>query len=368
MQIGGAPVTDSETTTLVAMKATCSRFPDPTRLSSLMLNQSGLIWGIKGTPPWLEVPRDRLLGMEARSHPESSSTGRLVAHTTKGDVYFDASDCSPEGIATSLRKAGFGAPWAEASACWKCGSSLVQTARFCPDCGTDQAARPDVTSQPQTPFGAPLGATRSELPAAPIAVAPAAASVGDRVALGNEFTGWALAIGPIVGLVGAAALATRIGTATAISVAWFIYIGVNTLFLWWDSVALNRRGLSSPSGALGFFLIPLYLFARQRRLGRTQVLLGVWIVAFLTTVVFQTTVVGDAGGIQLNTTRLASQIQQKAGASVPGGVVVSCPSETSAHVGQVFQCIITANADQSTYVANVTVENSSGDVVWQVQP
>lgn len=264
--------------------------------------------------------------------------------------------------------------------CPTCGSGRPEGAKFCPSCGTEvEYGTPFAPPPPQPPPGwdrpagawGSVGAPASTAPAppAPASAVPASA-VGQPVAIGNELSGWAVALAPLVGLAVSAVIASQAGVGAAVTAGWVVFLGVNCLLTWWDHSVLKRQGVSGVPWVWALFLMPVYLYRRQKHLARGQLLMGVWFVAFVLSIVLQSSVLNAAAShsVSIDTAKLEQEIQAKAGAQVVGGATVSCPAENSVHQGSTFQCILTANSDGSTVLVNVTVENNNGDVIWQVEP
>lgn len=199
---------------------------------------------------------------------------------------------------------------------------------------------------------------------------PPPAGLGDNLVAGNELSGWAVAVGPLLGLAVSALIAANSGVGAAVTAGWLVYLAVNALLVWWDATVLHRRGVKDIPWLSALILMPAYLYSRQKRLGRSQSLMGVWIVAFVLSVALQSSVINTAAAhrlVQLDTAALEQQIESGTASRIPGGDTVSCPSETL-HQGMTFQCVLTATSDGSTAFVNVTVENNNGDVIWRVVP
>jgi hypothetical protein len=213
-----------------------------------------------------------------------------------------------------------------------------------------------------SPWGVP-----ATPPPTPPPTAPPSPTLGDQVLGGEEVSGWAAAVAPLIGLAISAAVAAVSGVAVALVAGWVVYFVVNTLVARWDAKVLARKGLKAP-WSWAIVIMPVYLFKRQKLLLRHQLLTVVWVVTFILTVILQSSVLNGAASrnLTLDQGALQQQIVAKADETVAGGVTASCPSETL-HQGETFQCVLTAIADGSTAIVNVTVQNNSGDLVWQVQ-
>lgn len=125
--------------------------------------------------------------------------------------------------------------------------------------------------------------------------------------------------------------------------------------------AITTRESTTVLAVAAFLLAPLYVFLRQRRLGRSQLpLLGYLAVAAVMTVL--PIVVGAANVI--DEPRLERQIEAWVRDSFDTHVRVDCPAGQPARSGHRFLCRV----DDGMGGANVRVEvlNRAGDVEWIV--
>ena len=186
---------------------------------------------------------------------------------------------------------------------------------------------------------------------------------------GNELSAWTVAVAPFLGLLVSAAIASQAGASVADTAGWVVYAALNTLVVWWDKSSLRRLNLPSPPWGWGIFLMPVYLWKRQRTLGRLSLPVLIWVASFLATAFLQSTVLNGAAAsqrLQLNAGVLEQQIQQRVESKISSPVTVACPAETL-HKGLQFQCLVTVSSDGSTAIAAVTVQNNAGFLIWQIQ-
>lgn len=71
-------------------------------------------------------------------------------------------------------------------------------------------------------------------------------------------------------------------------------------------------------------------------------------------------------GTVLERAKLQSDIAQWVRQKTGSAVTVNCPQDPSMSPGSKWDCLLTA-PDGSTAVADVTVQDRQGDVIWQVQ-
>jgi len=181
-------------------------------------------------------------------------------------------------------------------------------------------------------------------------------------ALDNSFA-WALAFAPLLLVFMSGLLASIAGT-SASALAVLAAVGLNVTLSVQDARRVRAAGYFV-STTLAVFLIPVYLFRRQGRLRQNYAIPIVWCVCFFVSL-------GGAGiientvGVQLNTGVVEHEIQAGVQRQHGMSVTVDCPSSVSIRTGESFQCVVMA-ADGSTTLADVTVQNGQGDVVWRVR-
>jgi len=347
----------------------------------------GIVWGLPGGPPeTVRIPWGDMQNVEVTGGFSGSDRySRLVVHCPDRSYRFDVGDLSGQALVqkmkpvtdglsafTRLKVTTPGPNWefsrAAPSFCAQCGVPLVPGSNFCPTCGTPIAAGHG-TGQPEAiranpPNVAGRGNTGS------FRVPGMGGNPAPQVSASDEPTAWLVAIAPLIGLASCAIIAENTGAEVAVGISWVVFVVINTLLIIWDRSALKAKGLRLTSLAAAYFLVPAYLFKRQSLLGRTSVVPVVWIVCFLATVLLDGPVTGFAAehsNVQLDMNKVQQSILTKVNPDIPGGATVKCPSHEPSTPGLTFTCVITANADQSTAFADVTVENGPGDIVWQVR-
>jgi hypothetical protein len=360
----------------ISYECRCSRAEDPKRRTSLMATDAGVIWGLRGTDAWIVIPWEAITDLRPVGVAGTLGLGRLEVVTDSATYVFDVADRTYAEMVTLvdplLHPSESDGKWAAEpgslapSICSSCGAPM-SGARFCGSCGVENTP---AAVQPSVEAGVPFssgGISRTTAP--PGGTPQPVATAGAQVVAGNEISGWAVALAPIIGLVAAALFATQVGAGPALGAGLIIYVLVNCLLIWWDTVTLKRIGITDAPWVAALVLMPYYLYARQKKVQRPQSLVALWTVAFVVFIALQTTVVNAAGGAKgtnLSSGALEQLIKNKFNTRVPGGITVNCPTEDNVHKGDHFQCLITANADtSSTLAVNVTVENNSGYVIFQ---
>jgi hypothetical protein len=131
---------------------------------------------------------------------------------------------------------------------------------------------------------------------------------------------------------------------------------------------LDRRQLRAAgvtvSPWLGFFLAPVYLYQRAKRLNQTQwpaITWGAALVLSLGVYAFG----ANAIGAQVSTAKTESAITEwLVGKGYPDASV-SCPSVVLNKPGATFDCVANSLALNGTII-QVTIQNTAGDIVWKV--
>lgn len=165
---------------------------------------------------------------------------------------------------------------------------------------------------------------------------------------------WLLAGAPLLLLaIDAAFLYSGYSEGTAVS--WIVAVAVNVGICAWDSRYLKSRGHDLSAG-LAVVLVPLYLWARSRKLDLSQAPLAAWLAAFVVSITG--TLALGAHFVTLNMPMVRSGIEQWAQRQgAPGDV--SCPSRTVYAVHDSFTCSV------GSMQLLVTVENSNGYITWE---
>jgi Domain of unknown function (DUF4333)/Protein of unknown function (DUF2510) len=188
---------------------------------------------------------------------------------------------------------------------------------------------------------------------------------------------WAVAASPLV-LLGVAALVSVL-TAPGSSVSQCLLAGdvMAAVFSIFAAVRDARalRAAAEPVGAgLAWWclLVPwAYLIARAvkrtRKSGTDWGIFSAGVIAWLVVIVIAVPVTSSAGtsGETFNQAQVQSQIASGITAKTGESVTVACPQDPPLNPGSTFQCVATA-ADGSTVAVNVTIQDTSGDYIWQV--
>lgn len=171
---------------------------------------------------------------------------------------------------------------------------------------------------------------------------------------------WALAFTPLLYLLVDAALG---GTSPQSAAGWGLLVAlvVNSTLVIFDRRRLPEA--AKPNLWLGLALIPVYLFQRASRLRQTMVIPMVWCAAFAVALVLPlATGVGTHTDTHAVEQSIESGIQDQLGLTV----TADCPDGIAVQPGSTFQCVVKA-VDGTTAIADVTIQNSAGDVVWQIR-
>ena len=187
---------------------------------------------------------------------------------------------------------------------------------------------------------------------------------------------WTVALMPLV-MLGVAILAAAAEGPDG-SISGYVLLGavvasVSAIFAAWrDTRALRAAGEPVDGAqALWCLLTPLaYLVARAVvRTGKRNAdwgLLGASLAAWLLVIVISAPVIDSV--VTENTVFNQPQVQAQiaSGIEAKSGVAVSvnCPADPPMNPGSQFQCIATA-ADGSTTLVTVTIQDRSGDYLWQ---
>jgi len=142
-------------------------------------------------------------------------------------------------------------------------------------------------------------------------------------------------------------------------IALLLNIGITV----WDNSRLKSAGYPSLMG-WAVFLIPVYLYKRQKTTGQPIAPWLVWVGAFAlswASIAILPGLVGvpiDQGKVESGIT---SWVADKTGIPV-SSIRTSCPNP-AAKPGETFLCTVTGGGETAN--VQVTVENSNGDVTWQ---
>lgn len=175
----------------------------------------------------------------------------------------------------------------------------------------------------------------------------------------NSFV-WALAFTPLLYLLVDAAFD---GTSPEAAAGWglVVALAVNSTLVMLDHRRLPDE--AKPNVWLGLALIPIYLFQRASRLRQSMAIPVVWCIAFAVSLVLPlATGVGmhiDSPAVEQS---IESGIQDQSGFAV----TADCPAGIPVDPGSTFQCVV-ETVNGTTAIADVTIQNSAGDVVWQVR-
>ena len=187
---------------------------------------------------------------------------------------------------------------------------------------------------------------------------------------------WAVASAPLV-LLGVAILAAVL-TSPSDNVTGCLLCGavISDLFAIFaarrDIRALQAAGeVVNPAMVWWCLLVPwAYLWARAAkrpaRTGADWGLLAASIAAWLLVIVISAPAIGSVttDSATFNQAGVQAQIAKGIQAQTGVAVTVSCPADPPLDPGSRFECIATA-ADGSTTAVTVTIQDRSGDIVWQ---
>lgn len=185
-----------------------------------------------------------------------------------------------------------------------------------------------------------------------------------RQILPSDSLAWILAFAPIAyGLLDVAFSQSLEDTAATI-ISSVLYFAVNTGLVLRDSKQLKEAGIEANTW-WGILLVPVYLFKRAKNVGRPPTMGWAWAGAMVLSVVIPM-VAASTLGVTISTAKVESEIvkgiERQAGIS---GVTVECPDTVQSKPGMTFTCIA-RDATEQVFV-DVTVQNSAGDIVWQVR-
>jgi len=228
-------------------------------------------------------------------------------------------------------------------------------------------------SQHTQPLPPPAPANGHGTTGSPVPGAAAAAARGSA----SSPWAWAVAASPLV-LLGIAALVSVL-TAPGSSVSQCLLAGdvVAAVFAIVaavrDARALREAGEPVGAGlACWCLLVPwAYLIARAvkrtRKSGTDWGIFSAGVIAWLVVIVISVPVTSSArtSGETFNQAQVQSQIASGIKAKSGVAVTVACPQDPPVNPGSTFQCVATA-AGGSTVAVNVTIQDSSGDYIWQV--
>lgn len=240
--------------------------------------------------------------------------------------------------------------------CRHCGQSNVPQAKFCSSCGESLGVCSKCGSELRDSAAAFCNNCGTAL------ASPSEQSLHLRRV--DNSLAWALAFAPLLGVVAAIALSSI--NSSLVAASGLAALTINVLLSFIDERMLKKAGVLGKESLLGWavILIPVYLYKRSQLLEQTRAIPIIWCACFICAVAADV-LVPSLYGVPIDSARLeakiAAGIQEQSGLSV----TVQCPSNVMAKPGTSFQCI--ASGDGSRAVVNVQVQNSQGDVVWQVQ-
>jgi len=200
-------------------------------------------------------------------------------------------------------------------------------------------------------------------PAAPASVLPAHADAGPV----EPWPAWLVASIPILSLFIALGFSSS-NPVIAYNSGWIALI-LNTLVCVWDARGVKKAGYGDLTG-WAVFLIPVYLYKRQQRVGQSMAPWVVWLLTFAAAIAVTAVVLPRTLGVPIDTAKvesgITSWIEQKSGISVDQ-IHVKCPDNVSPQIGQTFDCVATFT-DGTSATVTVTVTNGNGDVTWVAAP
>lgn len=186
---------------------------------------------------------------------------------------------------------------------------------------------------------------------------------------------WAVAATPFAGLAAAVILAAltgpAFGTSACVTIGYFTGGILAFIAALMDVRSLRAAGDPIYPGMAGLcFLLSgwAYLLARaiKRRTGADW---GVFAAGLGAAVVVLAVAIPVAGGAKtsnevFNQSGVQAQIAQAIKAKTGDTVTVACPEDPPMNPGSSFDCIATA-PDNSTAAIKVTIQDNSGDYIWQ---
>lgn len=181
---------------------------------------------------------------------------------------------------------------------------------------------------------------------------------------GNVFA-WALAFSPLLGVLVTVIFLIADSADSAIVTACFAAVAAVGIALAVLDVYRVRAVGVKASMVLAILLIPAYLFVRASRLRRGFAIPITWCVMFVVAiagVIFAPQLLGVPLDVALLETSISTEIENQAGVTVD----VECPDGVSARPDETFSCTATAT-DGSVLLIDVTVQNTRGDVLWEVR-
>lgn len=267
--------------------------------------------------------------------------------------------------------------------CSSCGASREATARFCPSCGAALASAPmHAPSQSQGPpvMRAPISGSPPTAPTPsagstdtmppytppvgqwPSTSGPGVGAPAPHRAVDNTLA-WTLAFAPLIFvLLDGILLAAGIGEAFA-AVSVVVAVLFNIILSWADARRVRAAGFDV-SAALAVFLVPVYLFRRANRTGQKLAIPVVWCLCFVASFA-SAGLVGNVVGVAIDVPAVEAEISGELRDAVGVTVGVDCPSNVSPRPGSSFQCIVSGDGEKA--IVDVTVQNTTGDIVWQVR-
>jgi|SRR5579883_425991 ribosomal protein L40E len=240
--------------------------------------------------------------------------------------------------------------------CRQCGGANPLEATFCSHCGANLAACPRC--------GAELGDRSNSFCAKCGAGLYTPQSQQLTIPHVDNTLAWTLAFAPMLGVLAAIALIpVDVSLATVAGVAAF---AVNVVLSVLDERRLKRSGAIGDKSLVGWalFLIPVYLYKRARILRQSAAIPVVWCVCFVGSFAVEASLPGIIG-VPIDSARAESVIESGILSQTGFSVSVQCPSHVIAKPGNSFQCI--ASGAGLRAIVNVQVQNSNGDIIWQVQ-
>jgi hypothetical protein len=176
---------------------------------------------------------------------------------------------------------------------------------------------------------------------------------------------WTLAFAPLIGV--AVALGLSSSDPAIVYYGWAATWAINVILAYFDERRVKAsddlRGTSF--GLWAWLLVPMYLFKRSKALAQSTAIPAVWCVCFVSALAVGA-LLPSIVGVPIDKERLETEISAEIKKQINLMVAVECPNHVRAKAGDSFQCIATAS-DGSRRLVDVRIQNSDGDIVWQVQ-